>query len=176
MPSPLSTKYILPLCVAALCLAASATGSAAPRTAEKPAATHKASHPPIHPKVFEKIQCWVSDTEEPVVTEINLDAVERNRNEYDKDEVTQEGQVVTWRSNDEKVEGFLEYRILPAAPGHHLIAFSDNGGGTFTSKTYIGFSIQTRTILKNGKRTEIRVLRVETISDKPPTAHAQAAL
>ncbi len=30
----------------------------------------------IHPKVFNMIDCWISDSENPVVTEINLDAVE----------------------------------------------------------------------------------------------------
>src|SRR5947207_62613 len=32
----------------------------------------------IHPKVFSMINCWISDSESPVVTEINLDAVENN--------------------------------------------------------------------------------------------------
>jgi hypothetical protein len=31
----------------------------------------------IHPKVFSMINCWISDSESPVVTEINLDAVEK---------------------------------------------------------------------------------------------------
>jgi len=31
----------------------------------------------IHPKVFNMINCWISDLESPVVTEINLDAVEK---------------------------------------------------------------------------------------------------
>ena len=39
----------------------------------------------IHPKVFSMIDCWVSDSESPVVPEINLDAVERNGNEFYQD-------------------------------------------------------------------------------------------
>jgi len=31
----------------------------------------------IHPKVFSMIDCWISDSESPVLTEINLDAVEK---------------------------------------------------------------------------------------------------
>ena len=31
----------------------------------------------IHPKVFSMINCWISDSESPVLTEINLDAVEK---------------------------------------------------------------------------------------------------
>src|SRR6266478_7280529 len=38
----------------------------------------------IHPKVFNMINCWISDSESPVVTEINLDAVEKNGNEFNQ--------------------------------------------------------------------------------------------
>src|SRR5437899_1473964 len=37
----------------------------------------KASPLKIHPKVFNMIHCWISDSESPVVTEMNLDAVAR---------------------------------------------------------------------------------------------------
>lgn len=37
----------------------------------------------IHPRVFALVTCWPSDTDEPVVTEVNLDAVTRNRNQFD---------------------------------------------------------------------------------------------
>jgi hypothetical protein len=36
----------------------------------------------IHPKVFNMIDCWISDSETPVVTEINLNAVEKNVNKF----------------------------------------------------------------------------------------------
>src|SRR5882724_5094487 len=52
--------------------------------AATPAAA-QTSAPKIHPKVFRMITCWVSDSESPVVTEINLDAVEKNRNEFNQD-------------------------------------------------------------------------------------------
>src|SRR5438045_9544651 len=39
----------------------------------------------IHPKVFSMIDSWVSDSESPVVTEINVDAVEKYRNEFNEE-------------------------------------------------------------------------------------------
>jgi hypothetical protein len=46
----------------------------------------------IRPKIFNMINCWISDSESPVVTEINLDAVEKNENEFNQDGLTQDGQ------------------------------------------------------------------------------------
>src|SRR6266700_5196619 len=46
----------------------------------------------IHPKVFNMIDCWISDSESPVVTEINLDAVERNGNEFNQDGLVQDAE------------------------------------------------------------------------------------
>src|SRR5207253_2241871 len=54
-----------------------------------------ASAPPplkLHPKIFNMIDCWISDSESPVVTEINLDAVEMNKNEFDMDNVKADGE------------------------------------------------------------------------------------
>src|SRR6266496_1316075 len=56
--------------------ATSATAAAAQSSALK-----------IHPKVFNMIDCWISDSESPVVTEINLDAVEKNGNQFNTDDV-----------------------------------------------------------------------------------------
>src|SRR2546430_474437 len=56
------------------------------------AATTQTSTLKIHPKVFSMIDCWVSDSESPVVTEINLDAVEKNGNEFNQDRVSQDGE------------------------------------------------------------------------------------
>ena len=52
------------------------------------AARDDPSDKPIHPLVFQMVLCWWSDTESPVVTEVNLDAVRRNRNQFDRDAVT----------------------------------------------------------------------------------------
>jgi hypothetical protein len=56
-----------------------------------PAAT-QTSALKIHPKVFSMINCWVLDSESPVVTEINLDAVEKNGNKFNEDGLKQEGE------------------------------------------------------------------------------------
>src|SRR4029079_2600303 len=45
----------------------------------------------IHPKVFNMIICWVSDSESPVATEINLNAVEKNGNQFNEEGLKQEG-------------------------------------------------------------------------------------
>jgi hypothetical protein len=54
--------------------------------------------PAIHPKVFTLVECWLSDTAWPLVTEINLDAVRENRNQFDSDGVTTNGE---WTFGDE---------------------------------------------------------------------------
>ena len=46
----------------------------------------------LHPKVFSMIDCWVSDSVSPVVTEINLDAVEKNGNEFNQDGLKRDGE------------------------------------------------------------------------------------
>jgi hypothetical protein len=46
----------------------------------------------IHPKVFSMINCWISDSESLVATEINLEAAEKNGNEFNQDGLTQDGQ------------------------------------------------------------------------------------
>jgi hypothetical protein len=37
------------------------------------------------------INCWISDSESPVVTEIDLDAVEKDGNEFNQDGLKQDG-------------------------------------------------------------------------------------
>ena len=44
----------------------------------------------IHPKVFSYIQGWLSDGESPIATEINLDAVQVSRNQFNADEIKEE--------------------------------------------------------------------------------------
>src|SRR6266705_6342576 len=46
-----------------------------------PAAAHTSALK-IHPKVFNMIDCWISDSESPMVTEINLNAVEKDGNQF----------------------------------------------------------------------------------------------
>jgi hypothetical protein len=63
----------------------------------------------IHPKVFSMINCRPSDSESPVVTEINLDAVEKNGNEFNQDGLKQDGEWLQGPVPD--INGFMRYRV-----------------------------------------------------------------
>jgi hypothetical protein len=119
----------------------------------------------IHPKVFNMIDCWISDSESPVVSEINLNAVELNRNEFDYDSVKPEGEWMRCPTPESK-DGFMRYRMLESKGSHYKIEYQENGGGTLTTSSIIEFDIQTRNIQRDGKPASIRVLRVTSYSEK----------
>jgi hypothetical protein len=133
---------------------------------EKPAA----SAPPqtsalkIHPKVFSMINCWISDSESPVVTEINLDAVEKNGNEFNQDGLKQDGEWLQCPAPD--TNGFMRYRVLESKGSHYKVEFQENGGGTLTTASIIEFSIEKRNIQRDGKPMTIQVLRVSSYAQK----------
>src|SRR5205085_7799706 len=79
-------------------------GSQVAATSARPV-TEKISVPKIHPKVFSMIDSWVSDSESPVVTEISLDAMEKNRNEFNEDGLTQDGEWLRYSEPD--TDGFM---------------------------------------------------------------------
>ncbi len=114
----------------------------------------------IHPKVFNMIGCWISDSESPVVTEINLDAVEKNGNEFNEDGVRQDGEWI--RCPVPEANGFMRYRLLEGKGNHYKIEYQENGGGTLTTASIIEFSIEKRDIRRDGKPASIRVLRVSS--------------
>jgi hypothetical protein len=118
----------------------------------------------VHPQVFSMIQGWNSDTESPVATEISLDAVEKNRNQFSNDEIKQEDGWTICREADAK--GFKRYRMIEKKVNHYKVEYQENGGGTLTTSSTIEFSVATREIEKNGKPTTIRVLRVEACTTK----------
>src|SRR5438093_9394250 len=86
----------------------------------------------IHPKVFSMISCWISDSESPVVTEINLDAVEKDGNEFNEDGLKQDGEWTRCPTSESK-EGFMRYRVLESKGNHYKIECQENGGGTLTT-------------------------------------------
>ena len=135
----------------------SAAGSATP-AAEQPSA------PKIHPKVFNMISCWISDSESPVATEINLDAVEKNGNEFNKDEVQQDGEWLRCAVPD--TEGFMRYRVLESKGNHYTIEYQENGGGTLTTAAIIEFNVEKRNVHRDGKPVTLRVLRVSSYNQK----------
>ena len=112
----------------------------------------------VHPKVFSLVDCWISDSKAPVVTEINLDAVQANGNEFDESVIVQEG---GWtRCPGADGQGFQRYRVLEVKGNRYKVEYQDNGGGTFTSASIIECTVESREIRRNGKPATIRVLRV----------------
>ena len=141
-------------------------GDKAPTPASRPAIVPPAetSSLKIHPKVFNMISSWISDSESPVATEINLDAVEKNGNEFNKDEVQQEGEWLRCAVPD--TDGFMRYRVLESKGDHYKVEYQENGGGTLTTASIIEFNIEKRNIHRGGKPVTLRVLRVSSYNQK----------
>ena len=118
----------------------------------------------IHPKVFSMINCWISDSESPVVTEINLDAVEKNGNQFNDDDLKQDGEWL--RSPIPDGNGFMRYRVLESKGDHHKIEYQENGGGSLTTASVIEFDVEKRDIGRDGKPVSLRVLRVTSFDQK----------
>jgi hypothetical protein len=118
----------------------------------------------IHPKVFNMIDCWVSDSESPVATEINLNAVEKNGNQFNEDGLKQDGEWLSYFLPD--TGGFMRYRLLEAKGNHYKVEYQENGGGTLTTASTIEFEIDKRHIRHNGSPMTIRVLRVSSYTQK----------
>jgi len=118
----------------------------------------------VHPKVFSMINCWISDSESPVVTEINLDAVEKNGNEFNQDGVRQDDEWLRCPVPD--TNGFMRYRVLESKGNHYKVEYQENGGGTLTTASIIEFEIEKRNIRRDGKPVTIRVLRVSAFNQK----------
>jgi hypothetical protein len=118
----------------------------------------------IHPKVFNMIDCWISDSETPVATEINLNAVEKNGNQFNEDGLKQDGEWLSYSLPD--TGGFMRYRVLEVKGNHYKIEYQENGGGTLTTASTIEFEIEKRHIRRNGSPMSIRVLRVSSYTQK----------
>ena len=118
----------------------------------------------IHPRIFALVTCWPSDKDEPVVTEINLDAVSKNRNQFDTSLVKTRGE--WYECPGEQGQGFERYRIVKSDNGQMTIEFHSNGGGTYTSVSIIEFVIEQRELRQNGKLVSRRILRVMSCAAK----------
>jgi hypothetical protein len=126
--------------------------------------TRQTSPLKIHPKVFSMINCWISDSESPVVTEINLDSVEKNGNEFNDDGLKQDGEWLQCPVPDST--GFMRYRVLASKGSHNKVEYQKNGGGTLTTASTIEFDVEKRNIQRDGKPVTIRVLRVSSYNQK----------
>ena len=118
----------------------------------------------IHPRVFELVESWISDTEQPVVTEINLDAVAANRNQFDPAPIKKNGEWIEY--TNEKGRGFKRFRELKTSNGRSAVEYQSNDGGTLTTVSVIEFSIERREIHKDGRPMTVRVLRVASIATR----------
>ena len=124
------------------------------------------SVPPLklHPKIFNMIDCWISDSQSPVVTEINLDAVETNTNQFNMDDVKPDGD---WTRVPTKEDGgFMRYRVLGLKGNRYTVEYQENGGGTLTTDCTIDFVIDKRGVERDGKTEDIRILRVVSYKSK----------
>jgi hypothetical protein len=141
-------------------------GDKAPIPATTPAVAPAAEAPAlkIHPKVFNMIDCWTSDSESPVVTEINLDAVAKNGNQFNDDGLKEDGDWLRCPVPDTK--GFMQYRVLESKGNHYKVEYQENGGGTLTTASIIEFDIEKRNIHRDSKPVTIRVLRVSSFNQK----------
>lgn len=115
----------------------------------------------IHPNVFAMAESWLSDVAQPVVTEINLDAVARNRNQFDHDGVSKQGGWVHYADPESK--GFTRYKFLKPEGGIRRVLFQNNGGGSLTTSTTIGYRIFRRAVITEDGKEEISVLKIELI-------------
>lgn len=112
----------------------------------------------LHPKMFAMMQCWLSDTREPVVTEINLDAITADTNQFSPHLTTNDDGCVV--CDDEQGGGFIGYRILRSHGNNYTVRCFMNTGGTLTTQCTVEFTLLRRTISINGTAQRIRVLRV----------------
>ncbi len=116
----------------------------------------------LHPKMFEMVLCHPSDTQQPVVTELNLDAIRRNRNQFDFDAIRSHGD--WWESPGENGQGFHRIRLRGSAENVHRIEYQVNAGGTLTTNALIECLIESKSIQIDGKPTSIRILKIVAIS------------
>ena len=116
--------------------------------------------PPIHPKVFSMVECWLSDREEPVVTEINLDAVHQNGNQF-YGKVVSDGQWTRVDTDDGR--GYMRYSFLRKQGGSYFVEFQSNGGGSLTTSTTIGFTLSHRNVNVDKKRKRIQIMRIDSM-------------
>ena len=100
-----------------------------------------------------------------MVTEINLDAVEKNGNEFNNDGLKQDGEWMTCPVPD--ANGFMRYRVLETKGNRFKVEYQENGGGSLTTASIIEFVIEEREIQRDGKPGMVRVLRVLSHTSKP---------
>ncbi len=115
----------------------------------------------IHPGVFELVTCWNSDSTQPVVSEINLDAVAKNQNQFDTATVKKNGDWIECPGANG--EGLRRFRTVSSDRNSYVIEYQSNAGGTLTNASLIEFLLDSRTIRSNDTTIKISVLRILAI-------------
>jgi uncharacterized protein len=132
------------------------------------AGTHGAgagNDPLIHPKALQQVICLLSDQREPVVTEINLDAVKANSNQFNDGAVKVDGQSVAYSQEDEGVVERIGYRYEQT--GNNIVFnFFENDGGTLTRTVKIVGQVAERDVLVDKKMAAIKVLRILEVEER----------
>lgn len=118
----------------------------------------------FHPQVFSMILGWNSDYETPVATEMNLDAIEKNQNQFPQEEIKEDNGWIVFREG--KAAEFKRYRLIEHKVDHYRVEYQENSGGTFTSSSVLEFDLSTREIKIDGKTKTIRVLRMTSCNTK----------
>ncbi len=119
--------------------------------------------PIIHPAVFPMVMRWISETESPVVSEVNLDAMLRDRNQFSFEEVSTDGE---WFRLDCD-HGFEQYRVL-SRRGHAVpVEYESNGGGSMATVKLTWFELLSRRIEIDVIPQERRVMRIIGVDRQP---------
>lgn len=110
----------------------------------------------VHPKVFQMVQSWISDRQAPVVTEVHLEAMRANRNQFDFAAVRRDGPWIVYRDGNE----MLRFRVTGHAGRSWTVVYQENDGGSFTSQSVIRFNLLARPLQVDGQPLEASILRV----------------
>jgi hypothetical protein len=121
---------------------------------------------PIHPLALKQIKCWLSDTEEPVVTQFSITAVNINRNQFDYSNVTVKNNVVEWTDGAK----ICSYTMIAMENGIKRFVLLYNGGGSLTERDIIDGKIIDKVVNVNGDKKTIEVLDVVAINPKGLTS------
>jgi hypothetical protein len=125
-----------------------------------------AEEKPIHPLVFEQVAGWISDTESPVTLQISLDAMRKNRNQFDYDGVSVRDGTVRWTDGTSS----CGYRAVGLGGGVIRYEVWSNDGGTLTERHVIDATTTVRKVIIRGATKEIDVLEVIAFDPELPAA------
>lgn len=125
---------------------------------------------PLHPQALHQITCWASDMTEPVITQFSLDAIEKNHNQFNYDQVVVDGEWVRWKGAKNEGTESCDYKVAEVEPGLFRYELFVNGSGTLTIRTVIDARIVRKDILVDGKAATVRVFDVIAVDSRPQTA------